>query len=152
MTVMRANAIRVEVQANCVWPLSLLTLMTMYLFGVTPGLLAGTMFVGCLLIHEVGHATAARAYGVPISAIGLCSKGSYILRAKSAGVAEVMIAAAGPCVNLTVAALLWVFAPHTALLDFLFLVNAVLGLSNLLPIRGADGARILAAALPSRRA
>ena len=70
---------------------------------------------------------------------GLELVGPYIVREKGSRTADAMVSAAGPLVNLLLAATTWQDW-HT-----FALANLVLGLSNLLPLPKCDGRRILRA-------
>jgi Zn-dependent protease len=116
----------------------------------------------CVVLHELGHAAMARRMGVRTREIVLYPIGGIArLENIPAGRAELFIALAGPAVNLVLATLLGAVivifgsgirlpdrltAPQH-LLEYLFLVNVVLLLFNLLPAFPMDGGRVLRAAL-----
>lgn len=123
--------------------------------GPTPyllGLLAALGLFLSVLIHELGHALTARAYGVQTREITLWLLGGVaqleqIPRARGA---EAVIAIAGPVVSVLLSglfALLRTIAPPAAegqfLLGYLSLINLSLALFNLLPALPLDGGRIL---------
>lgn len=126
---------------------------------------------GCVLLHELGHAFMAMSFGVRVRDVTLSVIGGVALfdhfpaRPKT----EVMIALAGPAVNL---ALMVALAPLIALvaviegltwprgffelmlapsfgglLASLFMANAMLALFNLLPVFPMDGGRVFRAVL-----
>jgi Zn-dependent protease len=124
---------------------------------------------GCVLLHELGHALAARAFGIRTRDITLYPIGG-VARLESTGHSpwqEVCVALAGPAVNVAVVALLAPLAffalaaglldladplagPLTALGTFvtsLAVVNAGLVAFNLLPVFPMDGGRVLRAVL-----
>src|SRR5512143_402353 len=104
---------------------------------------------GCVLLHEMGHALMARRYGVTTSEIVLYPFGGVArLDHIPGGWAELLIALAGPLVNVALAALCVVtlFAlnvPHplqqalpwqnTGLVQKLLWANVVLVVSNMVP-------------------
>ena len=95
---------------------------------------------GCvvgLLAHEGGHIGAALGLGLRIRKIGLNWLGPYIVREEGPPIANAIVSAAGPLVNLLLAAALWGVWPVFAA------ANLALGLSNLLPLPKFDGGRIL---------
>jgi Zn-dependent protease len=97
-------------------------------------------FLGCvvgLIVHEAGHVCAARPFGLRLKRIGLTWRGPYVIRETGAPMVNVIVSAAGPLVNLVLAALAW----HD-LRAFAF-ANLILGLANLVPTRNSDGRRIL---------
>ncbi|MFO0843622.1 MAG: site-2 protease family protein [Gemmataceae bacterium] len=126
---------------------------------------------GCVLLHELGHALMARAFGIATRDITLYPVGG-VARLESTGrrpFEEVCIALAGPAVNLAIVLLLsplvslvamagLPLGPDRALdhgpaavaasfLASLWVANGVLMLFNLLPVFPMDGGRVLRAAL-----
>ena len=91
-----------------------------------------------MLLHEAGHLLAALALGVRIKSVGLkWNKGLYTIRERGTAQQSLLIAIAGPLVNLLLVA--------TALWDPLFaMANFCYALANVLPIEGSDGSRIAA--------
>jgi Zn-dependent protease/predicted transcriptional regulator len=130
------------------------------------GYLGGVVFLlllfGCVVLHELGHATMARRYGVKTSEIVLYPIGGIArLDRIPSGKAELLIAIAGPLVNLVLAALIWAglqFAPVSGpesaeemvggpLAWQLLTANLSLFVFNLIPAFPMDGGRILRAGL-----
>lgn len=128
--------------------------------------LVGVVF-GCVLLHELGHALAARGFGIPTRNITLYPIGGVarLERMSERPIEEMLIAVAGPAVNLVIACLLLpvvVFAYHllanldalTFHLDdglgllaakftvLLMAFNVALMLFNLLPAFPSDGGRV----------
>ncbi|GAB4477542.1 MAG: site-2 protease family protein [Burkholderiaceae bacterium] len=136
--------------------------------GTLAGTLAGVTFVvlvfGCVVLHELGHAFAARRYGVRTRDITLLPIGGVarLQRLPASPRAEIALALAGPAVNLALAAALAAApaaadAPLLALPDgeaslaqSLLAVNLMLALFNLIPAFPMDGGRVLRAALALR--
>lgn len=115
-----------------------------------------TLF-GCVVLHELGHALMARSFNHPTRDIVLYPIGGI---ATIVGVPtpkeELLIALAGPAVNLIIALILFPMVVFSAgvdtLLPFefvtkLFWVNVILILFNLLPAYPMDGGRVLRAVL-----
>ena len=103
-------------------------------------LTASGYLCGCvisLFVHEAGHICAARATGVAVKRIGITWRGPYIVRETGSPVTNAIVSAAGPLVNLILAAIIWQNWPTAAL------VNLVLGLGNLIPTPTSDGLRVL---------
>jgi Zn-dependent protease len=117
---------------------------------------------GCVLLHELGHALAARRFGIETRDITLYPIGGVarLERLPRASGAELLIALAGPAVNFAIVALLVpllvlegaAFASSGESILGLFLqelliVNLGLGLFNLIPAFPMDGGRVLRAVL-----
>lgn len=121
--------------------------------------LLATLVAASVLLHELGHALAARRVAVPVSAITLFPFGGAAdlgADAPHPG-AELLIALAGPAMSLLLAAaggLVWwarggLVAPDPLALvaAHVGLCNAAVALFNLLPSYPMDGGRVLRAAL-----
>jgi Zn-dependent protease len=103
------------------------------------GLLLGGLTVASLLLHECGHAVAAKALRVEVREIGFCLRGSYIRRKPArTPLDDAFIALSGPLANALVAAALWTLS---GVAHWLAIYNLVLMVSNLLPLPGSDGRR-----------
>jgi Zn-dependent protease len=133
-----------------------------------PRAVVGAMLVpallGCVLLHECGHALAARFYGIPTRDITLYPIGG-VARLESIGqrpIEELVIAVAGPAVNVLIALLLTLAflpfgmsripsalesdTPANLLGFFIFMLllgNLVLAVFNLIPAFPMDGGRVL---------
>lgn len=105
--------------------------------------LCATLVLLSLLTHELAHLAMARALGVPVRAIGVCFRGAYLRRVESANPkCELLIASAGPAASLL---LYFSLRQGGTLTHWVGILNLVLAISNLLPLRGTDGRRILSA-------
>jgi Zn-dependent protease len=120
----------------------------------------------CVLLHEFGHAFAARRYGIATRDITLLPIGG-VARLESMPerpAHEFWVAIAGPAVNVIIALVVFLGlvvtghlrplgSDHVVLGSFwerLMLTNLTLVLFNLLPAFPMDGGRVLRAALASR--
>jgi len=123
------------------------------------------LFAGVVL-HELGHAFAARRRGIGTRDITLLPIGGVarLDRMPDKPRDEIVIALAGPAVSFAIAAGLGAFVvlgggslrpelalgPDGSMLQRIAVQNLVLGLFNLLPAFPMDGGRVLRAALGSR--
>lgn len=138
---------------------------------VIPQLVFILAIFGIVVLHELGHALAARRYGIATRDITLLPIGGVarLERMPREPRQELVIALAGPAVNFALAGLLFVglavtghvasFADvaaldagflNRALVERLIGVNLWLGGFNLIPAFPMDGGRVLRAALAMR--
>ena len=123
------------------------------------------LMFGCVLLHELGHALAARRYGIATRKIVLLPFGgvAQLERMPEKPSQELVVALAGPGVNVILATGLAAFllargvTPEQAfanaeqgLPEFLLLGNLVMLLFNLVPAFPMDGGRVLRSLLAMR--
>ncbi len=112
----------------------------------------------CVLFHEIGHALAARQFGIATHDITLLPIGGVaaLTRMPKDPLQELWIAAAGPLVNVAIATLIFAVltvgsvsgsSPAGHFFWQLGLVNVALVLFNMIPAFPMDGGRILRALL-----
>src|SRR5688572_3515029 len=135
------------------------------------GLVLMALVFGCVVLHELGHALMAQQFGVRVIDITLLPIGGVarVEMVPARPRTEVLIALAGPAVNVAIAVALLppllllgvvqgfaVFGDHLAtptilepggLLLYLVLTNVLLVVFNLLPAFPMDGGRLLRAGL-----
>jgi stage IV sporulation protein FB len=141
-----------------------------YLQGGMAAALDGILFIallfGCVLLHEFGHVLAARRYGIATPDITLLPIGGVarLERIPEKPGEELVVALAGPAVNVAIAALLFLALgglpdPRALasledgrhdMLARLFWVNVTLVVFNLIPAFPMDGGRVLRALLGYR--
>ena len=138
-----------------------------YQQGGADAALFGVVFISsvfaCVLLHELGHALAARRYGIRTPDITLLPIGGLarLERMPEKPMQEIVIAIAGPLVNVVIAAVLIMILgglPMTTEIDIgettmtgflsqLAAVNIILVLFNMIPAFPMDGGRVLRAVL-----
>ncbi|MCP4545680.1 MAG: hypothetical protein GY835_04325 [bacterium] len=134
-----------------------------FLSGVTAGLevITGLLFLFIfVLLHELGHCLAAGSFGIRVGSItlypfgGVAAAGNIPRQPRQ----EILIAIAGPAVNLILAILivliLWLsgsplidLSGEIPLLTYLLYANIALLTFNLIPAFPLDGGRVLRAVL-----
>lgn len=139
--------------------------------GAVYGVILMILLFACVVLHELGHAVAARRFGVGTKQILLMPLGGLAVLEKlpPTPFAEFVVALAGPMVNVLIATLLWIgggfVLPQNALeqnfLSFvsdqtptfaaaygwLLTTNVLLVVFNLIPAFPLDGGRVLRAIL-----
>jgi Zn-dependent protease len=114
------------------------------------------LFFLSIILHELAHSVVARLYHIPVKSITLFIFGgvSQITREASKPLAELLMAVVGPLTSFVLSVLFlgaWLLAGHdqshpvhVVLLE-LAVINAVLGVFNLIPAFPMDGGRVFRA-------
>lgn len=131
--------------------------------GGPPAAAAGIVFVLlvflCVVLHEFGHAMAARAFGIRTPDITLLPIGGVarLQRMPDEPWQELVVALAGPAVNVVIASVLFALLPAMGpeellaivadpvgpVLPKVAVVNVVLVVFNMIPAFPMDGGRVL---------
>lgn len=166
----RLAGIRVKVHATFVLLLIWIGVLHWRAEQSAAAVLGGVTFIlalfACVVLHELGHALAARRYGISTRDITLLPIGGIarLERMPTNPHQELVVALAGPAVSVLIAAVLFAVLRVTgalvpvdeltvtrgAVLERLMMVNIVLVAFNLLPAFPMDGGRVLRALLAMR--
>ena len=123
------------------------------------GIIGAAGLFASLIAHEFSHCLVARRYGIRIHGIRLFLFGGVAEMEEEPGAvkAELYMALAGPAASFVLAALFHLFASIlkaggapvavTGIASYLFLVNLLVAVFNLVPAFPLDGGRVLRAAL-----
>lgn len=123
------------------------------------GVIAGALFFGSLLLHEIAHSLMAQAKGVEVEGITLFIFGGVSRMRDEAKTArdEFLIAGVGPLASIVIGAFFWVLymlggalgwmAPVVEVARYLAFLNVILAVFNLLPGFPLDGGRLFRAVL-----
>jgi Zn-dependent protease len=131
--------------------------------------LDSTVFIvllfACVVLHEFGHIAAARRYGIGTPEVTLLPIGGVasLQRPPSDPAQELVVALAGPAVNLAIGLVLIVAVgsvrpdeltqidnPNLSLIGRLAIANIFLAVFNLIPAFPMDGGRVLHALVAMR--
>jgi Zn-dependent protease len=162
----------IDVFVHATFPLLLIWVGFIYWTqtGTIEGMLLGialilTLFV-CVVLHEYGHALTARRFGIGTRHITLLPIGGVALleRMPADPREEIIVALAGPAVNVVIAAAVWLLLQATgrpgAIFEFglvqtnflqsVLFANILLAIFNMIPAFPMDGGRVLRAVLSMR--
>lgn len=170
-TIAHVAGVAVRVHATFVLLLAWIGTSAWLAEGTLASVAAGVGFAALLfaiiVLHELGHAFAARRYGIRTLDITLLPIGGVarLERMPSEPRAELLVAVAGPAVNVVLAGLLAGVAvladlplgrfdtsadPQLPIVARLFWINVALVVFNSIPAFPMDGGRVLRAALAMR--
>ncbi|MCS6846791.1 MAG: site-2 protease family protein [Anaerolineae bacterium] len=137
--------------------------------GALFGMVLMILLFTCVTLHELGHSIVAQIFDIPVREIVLFPLGgvAFIARSPEKPLHELLIAVAGPVVNVVIAAILFVVTGGigvdfmdmnallaalrepslTTMLIWLLFANVSLVVFNMIPAFPLDGGRILRAVL-----
>jgi Zn-dependent protease len=142
--------------------------------GAIYGVLVTSLVFVIVVLHELGHSIAALYYDVPVKQIVLLPIGgvAQLEEIPEEPRKELVIAAAGPLVNVIIAVVMVLIAPiigqslsaesflnltaslgvlsFSSIFTYIFTTNLFIGLFNLIPAYPMDGGRILRALLATQ--
>lgn len=116
------------------------------------GIVAALLFFGSVLLHELSHSLVAKSRGLGVHSITLFIFGgvSSLTSEPARPATEFLVALVGPLTSLAIGGLALLAAAVLplptgvgAMLDYLGLINGLLGLFNLIPGFPLDGGRVL---------
>lgn len=155
-----------EIRMHLTFLILLAWIGTVHFFaGGWPAAVDGVLFIlavfACVVLHELGHALAARRYGIHTPDITLLPIGGLarLERMPEKPGQEMVIAIAGPLVNVAIVLILLALGarldpqdfavemPTPSFIDRLAAVNVFLVAFNIIPAFPMDGGRVLRAAL-----
>jgi Zn-dependent protease len=120
-------------------------------YGGLSGVALMLLVFASVVLHELGHAVAARRVGVTVSGIdlGFLGGAAKMQTLPKNARDEVIIAAAGPAVSLALGAIGVALGAvtHVWLFSWLGVANFIIAAFNLIPALPMDGGRILRALL-----
>jgi len=170
LKIARISGIDVYLHFTFVLLIAWIALAYWQLEGTADAVIRGVGFIlalfACVVLHEFGHALAARRFGIRTRNIVLLPIGGIasIEKTPEEPRQEILIALAGPAVSFGIAAVLWLVLragsgiattdtlslTEGSFLQRLMLLNLMLGAFNLLPAFPMDGGRVFRAALSLR--
>ncbi|MGB8475316.1 MAG: site-2 protease family protein [Candidatus Acidiferrum sp.] len=118
------------------------------------GAVSAVLFFGSIVVHELAHSWVALRYKIPVHRITLFIFGgvSQIAGEPPSARAEFQIAIVGPLTSFALAAVFFLLEPllvnsppALSVAKYLALINAALGLFNLIPGFPLDGGRVFRA-------
>ena len=169
----RVSGIKVQVHWTFVFLIAWVVFLEVSRGREMPAIALSILFVlvifGCVVLHELGHALTARRFGISTRKITLLPIGGVasLERMPEKPQQELLVAVAGPAVNVVIAILLYIVFPIHRFLDlepealqemlsaispqnfvfYLFAANVMLVVFNAIPAFPMDGGRILRALL-----
>ncbi|MDA8346356.1 MAG: site-2 protease family protein [Thermaerobacter sp.] len=125
-------------------------LLSAWVYGASFGWTFGVGFAVLLLLHELGHFVAIRAYGLPAGApvfIPFLGAAIFLRQQPQSPQQEFVIAAAGPLAGTLASAAVWVLGALLGqdVLRTLAYFGFFLQAFNLIPVWPLDGGRMVAA-------
>ena len=169
----RVSGIKVQIHWTFIFLIAWVVFLEVSRGSDMPTVMLSIFFVlvifGCVVLHELGHALTAKRFGISTRKITLLPIGGVasLERMPEKPKQELLVAVAGPAVNIVIAILLYMVFPIHRFLDlepealqeslsaitprnfvfYLFAANVMLVIFNAIPAFPMDGGRILRAIL-----
>jgi Zn-dependent protease/CBS domain-containing protein len=125
----------------------------------TMSIIAALLLFASLLLHELSHSYIAKINNLPIKGITLFIFGgvAHMTKEPDDPQTEFKMAIAGPACSFSLSLIFWLlttylyrlgaYFPMVAIFNYLFIINLMVGIFNLMPGFPLDGGRVLRASL-----
>lgn len=128
------------------WSWVAMIVVLLFINPVMSVVVVGVFFI--VLLHEFGHCIAAQKYNLPVESIVLYPiGGAASVQVSLDAISELVVALAGPFVNVLLIAPLYLVRDVHWYLEMMFFYNLILLVFNMIPAFPMDGGRVLRSGL-----